>query len=168
MSANKYRFRAFHWWMAVGLVLTMASATSAQSNATPPPPPATTAPALTLPAVKLPATTLLPATTPAATAPAAQARASMEIYGFAMLDRQNFKTINLNWFDTMRVTKLPSFEGQTAKTTARSPVFARAGVRATMPTALGDLKTQFEFELFGTGVDSGQTTFRLRHAYGEL
>ena len=26
----------------------------------------------------------------------------------------------------------------------------------------------FEFELFGTGVDEGQTTFRLRHAYGEL
>ncbi len=35
-------------------------------------------------------------------------------------------------------------------------------------TALGELKTQFEFELFGTGVDSGQTTFRLRHAYGQL
>jgi hypothetical protein len=30
------------------------------------------------------------------------------------------------------------------------------------------LKTQFEFELFGTGVDEGQTTFRLRHAWGEL
>ena len=33
---------------------------------------------------------------------------------------------------------------------------------------MGDLKTTFEFELFGTGVDAGQTTFRLRHAYGEL
>jgi hypothetical protein len=33
---------------------------------------------------------------------------------------------------------------------------------------LGDLKTTFEFELFGTGVDAGQTTIRLRHAYGEL
>ena len=33
---------------------------------------------------------------------------------------------------------------------------------------MGDLKTTFEFELFGTGVDEGQTTFRLRHAYGEL
>src|SRR5262245_64228023 len=30
------------------------------------------------------------------------------------------------------------------------------------------MKTTFEFELFGTGVDAGQTTFRLRHAYGEL
>jgi hypothetical protein len=33
---------------------------------------------------------------------------------------------------------------------------------------LGDLNTIFEFELFGTGVDAGQTTFRLRHAFGEL
>ena len=33
---------------------------------------------------------------------------------------------------------------------------------------MGPLKTQFEFELFGTGADAGQTTFRLRHAYGEL
>ena len=37
-----------------------------------------------------------------------------------------------------------------------------------MPTAAGEIKTTFEFELFGTGVDAGQTTFRLRHAYGEL
>jgi len=33
---------------------------------------------------------------------------------------------------------------------------------------MGELKTIFEFELFGTGVDAGQTTFRLRHAWGEL
>ena len=45
---------------------------------------------------------------------------------------------------------------------------SRLGVRSTAPTALGDLKTIFEFELFGTGVDEGQTTFRLRHAWGEL
>ena len=45
---------------------------------------------------------------------------------------------------------------------------SRLGVRSSTPTDLGDLKTIFEFELFGTGVDSGQTTFRLRHAWGEL
>ena len=45
---------------------------------------------------------------------------------------------------------------------------SRLGVRSSTPTALGELKTTFEFELFGTGVDEGQTTFRLRHAYGEL
>ena len=35
-------------------------------------------------------------------------------------------------------------------------------------TPLGELKTHFEFEMFGTGVDAGQTTIRLRHAYAEL
>src|SRR5207302_11039847 len=44
----------------------------------------------------------------------------------------------------------------------------RFGVKTSTPTQFGELKTQFEFELFGTGVDAGQTTFRLRHAYGEL
>ena len=44
----------------------------------------------------------------------------------------------------------------------------RFGVKTSTPTPLGDLKTHFEFELFGTGVDAGQTTFRLRQAYGEL
>ena len=44
----------------------------------------------------------------------------------------------------------------------------RFGVKTSTPTPLGDLNTQFEFELFGTGVDAGQTTFRLRQAYGEL
>jgi len=45
---------------------------------------------------------------------------------------------------------------------------SRFGVKSSTPTQFGDLKTIFEFELFGTGVDAGQTTFRLRHAYGEL
>ena len=50
------------------------------------------------------------------------------------------------------------------------PASGRAGsaFRTSTPTTLGELKTIFEFELFGTGVDSGQTTFRLRHAWGEL
>jgi hypothetical protein len=33
---------------------------------------------------------------------------------------------------------------------------------------MGEIKTIFEFELFGTGADAGQTTIRLRHAYGQL
>ena len=95
----------------------------------------------------------------------------MTVYGFAMLDiGENFTQISPNWFDTMRVSKLPSFKDQYGKD---GVAFAgvrqsRLGVKTATPTALGDLKTQFEFELFGVGVDEGQTTFRLRHAYGEL
>ena len=50
------------------------------------------------------------ATTTAA-AQASSSKPSFEIYGFAMLDiGHDFKAINPNWFDTMRVTRLPSFE----------------------------------------------------------
>jgi outer membrane DcaP-like protein len=103
--------------------------------------------------------------------PPAPSKPSMEIYGFAMLDiGHDFKQINPNWSDTMRVTRLPSFEDEFGKdnNTFAGVRQSRLGVRASTPTALGDLKTTFEFELFGTGVDEGQTTFRLRHAYGEL
>jgi hypothetical protein len=95
----------------------------------------------------------------------------MDIYGFIMLDMgHDFKTIDPNWFDTMRVTKLPSFEGEFGKDhdTFAGIRQTRFGVKTETPTSLGPLKTQFEFELFGTGVDEGQTTLRMRHAYGEL
>lgn len=115
----------------------------------------------------------LACTTPAAAQAQAQPdpKPSMEIYGFAMLDMgHNFKQINPNWFDTMRVTKLPKVEKEFGEdnSTFASVRQSRLGVRSSTPTDLGTLKTQFEFELFGTGVDEGQTTFRLRHAWGEL
>jgi DcaP outer membrane protein len=101
----------------------------------------------------------------------AQDRSTMDIYGFIMLDMgHDFKTIDPDWFDTMRVTKLPSFEGQFGEDhdTFAGIRQTRFGVKTETPTSMGPLKTQFEFELFGTGVDAGQTTIRMRHAYGEL
>jgi hypothetical protein len=87
-----------------------------------------------------------------------------------MLDiGHNFKTIHPNWFDTMRVVKLPTFDGQYGEdnSTFAGVRQTRFGVKTSIPTSAGDLKTTFEWELFGVGVDEGQTTFRLRHAYGE-
>ena len=110
-------------------------------------------------------------TNAAASQAASTSKSSFEVYGFAMLDiGQNFKQIHPDWYDTMRVTKLPSFKDEFGKdnSTFAGVRQSRLGVRSSTPTDLGDLKTTFEFELFGTGVDSGQTTFRLRHAYGEL
>jgi len=108
---------------------------------------------------------------PAATETQPASTPSMEIYGFAMLDiGHDFKSINPNWFDTLRVTRLPSFDGEFGESnnTFAGVRQTRLGVRTTVPTELGELRTTFEFELFGTGIDEGQTTFRLRHAYGEL
>ena len=96
---------------------------------------------------------------------------TLDLYGFVMLDSgYDFRTNNPDWFDTERPTKLPAFKGEFAPD---GKVYfgvrqTRFGVKTSTETGLGKLKTQFEFELFGTGVDAGQTTFRLRHAYGEL
>jgi cell division protein FtsB len=96
---------------------------------------------------------------------------SFNFYGFVMLDSgYDFGQVNPNWYDVVRPTQLPSFHNEFAPS---GNVYAsvrqtRFGVKSSTPTPYGDLNTIFEFELFGTGVDAGQTTFRLRHAYGEL
>ncbi len=123
-----------------------------------------------------------PATTSAATdavnAPATTAKpddppgeSTFTIYGFAMLDSgYQFKQNHPDWFDVVRPTKLPSFSDEFAPNgnTFFGVRQSRLGVKSSTPTKYGELKTQFEFELFGTGADAGQTTFRLRHAWGEL
>jgi opacity protein-like surface antigen len=96
---------------------------------------------------------------------------SMEIYGFVQADAgYNFNQINPNWFDVVRPSKLPSVTNQfgASGNTYFSVRQTRFGVKNYFRTPLGQLKTIFEFEMFGTGVDTGQTTLRLRHAYGEL
>jgi hypothetical protein len=96
---------------------------------------------------------------------------SMEIYGFIMTDAgYNFNQIHPDWYDVIRPTKLPAYEGEfgTDGNAYFSVRQTRFGTRGYLQTPLGELKTIFEFELFGTGVDAGQTTFRLRHAYAEL
>ncbi len=100
-----------------------------------------------------------------------QKQNSLEIYGFAMMDAgYNFNQIHPDWFDVVRPTKLPSFKDEygTDGNTYFSVRQSRLGVKGSFQTPLGELKTIFEFEMFGTGVDAGQTTIRLRHAYGEL
>jgi hypothetical protein len=94
-----------------------------------------------------------------------------EVYGFIMTDAgYNFNQIQSDWFDVVRPTKLPAYENQygTDGNAYFSVRQTRFGAKSYLPTPLGELKTTFEFELFGTGVDAGQTTFRLRHAYAEL
>ena len=100
-----------------------------------------------------------------------QPKKSLEVYGFAMMDMgYDFKQINPNWFDALRVTKLPTYKDQFAPD---GKVFfgvrqTRFGVAGYTPTPMGDLKVVYEFDMFGVSADEGQTTMRLRHAYGEL
>jgi len=112
-----------------------------------------------------------PSGAPAAKPDDAPGESTFSIYGFAMLDAgYQFKQADPNWFDTVRPVKLPAFKDQFAPNGNyySSVRQSRLGVKSSTPTKYGELKTIFEFELFGTGVDAGQTTFRLRHAYGEL
>lgn len=103
--------------------------------------------------------------------PAEDGEWSLNLYGHAMLDMgYQFNQNDPNWFDVLRPTRLPAFENQYGDDGSwfSSVRQSRFGVTSTVPTRAGDLYTLFEFELFGVGADEGQTTFRLRHAYGEL
>jgi outer membrane DcaP-like protein len=113
--------------------------------------------------------TCVPAPCPPPPQPASEPR--LEIYGYVMTDfGYDINQINPDWFDVMRPSKLPSFHdefGRNGRTFAGVRQ-TRNGIKGYIPTKYGELKTTFEWELFGVGVDTGQTTFRLRHAYGEL
>ena len=152
------RRRRGRGWLAACLVLAAAPAAWAGSpEATPSPEPTPAA---------------SPSPDPAQDAAAKpEPKPRLDIYGAAMLDMgYETKQSDPNWFDVLRPTKLPAFANEFG---ADGHYYAgvrqsRFGVKGFMPTDLGEIKTIFEFELFGTGVDAGQTTFRLRHAWGEL
>ena len=94
-----------------------------------------------------------------------------EVYGFAQADfGYDFKQVDPDWYDVLRTTRLPSYADQFGGDGNfwASVRQTRFGVKGWFPTSMGEVKTIFEFELFGTGSDAGKTTFRLRHAWGEL
>ncbi len=104
----------------------------------------------------------------------AQAKATFDIYGFAQADFiYDTNRVDPDWEDAMRPSKIPTennpgafgSDGQTSFSVKQS----RFGVTGDVPVSesLGDIKFKFEFDMFGTGDDAGQTTIRLRHAYGE-
>lgn len=100
----------------------------------------------------------------------AAAESKFEVYGFAQLDYiQDFNRVDPTWQDTLRPSRLPTSpgafgsDGQAMLSVKQS----RLGVNASTPVGGNTLSTKFEFDFFGVGVDAGQTTIRLRHAYGQ-
>jgi hypothetical protein len=96
---------------------------------------------------------------------------SFEIYGFILTDGgYNFNSIDPNWFDVMRPTKLPKLENEfgTKGNYFISVRQTRFGVRSISQTKFGELKTQFDFDFFGFGKDVGQTTLHVVNAFGQL
>ena len=93
------------------------------------------------------------------------------ISGFAMMDMgYQTKQNDPAWFDVLRPTKLPSSKDEfgTEGRFFASVRQSRLGVQSFTSTAVGELFTNFEFDMYGTGADAGQTTIRLRHAWGQL
>jgi hypothetical protein len=90
---------------------------------------------------------------------------SVNVYGFAMADAiYDFKRVDPNWQDTLRVTTIPTTSGAYGEDGNFT-----FGVRQSRLGVKGrygdDISFLLEAELFGVGGDEGQTTPRLRHAW---
>lgn len=95
---------------------------------------------------------------------------NLELYGFVQIDAiQDFKRVNPDWDATLRPSRIPTVKGQFGSDgqTVFSVRQSRLGAKGTGVIAGKPYEAKFEFDLYGTGVDAGQTTFRLRHAYGK-
>ncbi|MDF7808768.1 DcaP family trimeric outer membrane transporter [Pontiellaceae bacterium B12219] len=97
-------------------------------------------------------------------------KTTMDVYGYAQLDMgtqtgQN----NPDWYDVVRPSQLPVYEHQYGSdgNFYASVRQSRLGFKTATEVGDDELTTIFEFELFGVGADAGQTTFRLRQAYGQ-
>jgi hypothetical protein len=93
---------------------------------------------------------------------------NLELYGFVQLDAiQDFNRVDPNWEASLRPSKIPTEEG--AFGSDGQSIFSvrqtRLGVKASGTLADKPYEAKFEFDLFGTGPEAGQTHMRIRHMY---
>jgi len=96
---------------------------------------------------------------------------TFEIYGLVMTDViYNFDQIHPDYFDVVRPSQLPSYKNEygTDGNMFFSVRQSSFGIKSYTPTKFGELKTIFEFDLFGLGKNSGQTMFHFRKAWAEM
>lgn len=94
---------------------------------------------------------------------------NLEIYGFAQVDAiQDFDRVNPAWDATLRPSRIPTEDGQFGGDgqSIFSARQSRLGVKGDGVIADRPYEVKFEIDMFGVGQDEGQTTIRLRHAYG--
>jgi hypothetical protein len=95
----------------------------------------------------------------------------LEVYGQLMTDfGYNFDQINPDYFDVIRPSQLPSFKNEYGSDgnfwfSVRQTYL---GLKGYYPTRRGEIKTIFEFDLYGMGSNVGQTTFHLTKAWVEF
>jgi hypothetical protein len=93
---------------------------------------------------------------------------NLQLYGFLQLDAiQDFKRVDPAWDATLRPSRIPTTPGQFGDDgqSIFSVRQSRLGVKASGMLAGKPYEAKFEFDLYGTGVDAGQTTMRVRHMY---
>ncbi|HQR24978.1 MAG TPA: DcaP family trimeric outer membrane transporter, partial [Steroidobacteraceae bacterium] len=95
-----------------------------------------------------------------------------DLYGFVQTDLiYDFQRMNPDWESAFRPSQIANPEGEYGSNgqVNFSVKQTRFGVKGAVPTGDGHdpINFKFEFDLFGVGSDAGQTTFRLRYAYGE-
>jgi len=93
-----------------------------------------------------------------------------EISGFTQLDYiQDFDRVDPNWADTLRPSKIPTTPGLFGSNGQAlfSVKQTRLAFQANEQIAGQPFYVKVDFDFFGTGVDAGQTTIRLRNAYGQ-
>lgn len=164
------RKHRFHVVAVTFLLSEMVLSAGAQTTSLPVQPPPPDCPAITNPPAQ-PSTPGCPQTTNPPAQPAAPEGPELEIYGFVMTDFGfDFRNNDPQWFDVNRPSKLPSFQNEFGfnNKTYAGVRQTRFGVKYQEPTPLGELKTQFEFDLFGVGSFAGETTIRPRHFYAEI
>ncbi|MEM1154707.1 MAG: DcaP family trimeric outer membrane transporter [Pseudomonadota bacterium] len=98
--------------------------------------------------------------------PPSSDKLNVQVYGFAMADAiYDFKRVDPNWEDTLRVSTIPTQNGLFGND--GDMIFSVRQSRLGIKGNYGpDVTFILEGELFGVGGDEGQTTPRLRHAYG--
>ena len=102
----------------------------------------------------------------------AEAQPSFTIYGAAQADSiYDVHRVDPLWEDALRPSKIPTTDGEFGSDGQFlfSVKQSRFGVQGSIPVgpALDDVNFKFEFDMFGVGANAGETTIRLRHAYGQ-
>jgi hypothetical protein len=96
---------------------------------------------------------------------------AFEIYGQVMTDiGYNFKQVNPLYFDVMRPTQLPAYKNEygTDGNIYFSVRQSSLGFKSYTDTKYGELRTRFDFDMFGVGPNAGQTTFHMLYAWIEI
>lgn len=82
----------------------------------------------------------------------------------------NFNQVNPLYFDVMRPTQLPAYKNEFGSdgNTYFSVRQSSLGFKSFTDTKYGELRTRFDFDLFGLGANAGQTSFHLLYAWIEI